>query len=202
MVLRTITLLSIVKKIACTAVKATTVKENQMRPKLYVLMVVAVTMSAFLMMPLKASSDTSAQDEAHMKAGHQKVEGVVTDVKSGLYTVKTPTGTVTLSEKSSSRHGHGVPKVGDEMTLWLNESNMVIDAHPKGQAGKAHRFLSGKLTSLDNAKSEIKLSTSEGDKSFKIKPETRTFVDIAEGTPITIELNENGEVIDFHKDQR
>ena len=173
-----------------------------MRPKLYVLMVVAVTMSALLMMPLNAASQTPDQDETNMKAGHKKVEGVVTDVKSGLYTVKTPGGTLTLSEKASTRHGHAAPKVGDELTLWVNESNMVIDAHPKGQGGKAHRFLSGKLTSLDNVKSEIKLSTSEGDKRFKIKPETRTFVDIAEGTPITVELNENGEVIDLHKDQR
>jgi hypothetical protein len=172
-----------------------------MRPKLYVLTVIAATMSALLMMPLNATSQTPDQDEAHMKAGHKKVEGVVTDLKSGLYTVKTPSGTLTLSEKASARHGHA-PKVGDELTLWVNESNMVIDAHPKGQGAKKHRFLSGKLTSLDNVKSEIKLSTSEGDKRFKIKPETRTFVDIAEGTPITVELNENGEVIDLHKDQR
>jgi len=172
-----------------------------MRPKYYVLIVVALTMSALLMMPLYATSQTPDQDEAHIKAGHQKVEGVVTDVKSGLYTVKTPTGTLTLSEKASGRHGHA-PKVGDELTLWVNENNMVIDAHPKGQAGKTHRFLSGKLTSLDNVKSEIKLSTPEGDKRFKIKPETRSFADIAEGTPVTVELNENGEVIDLHKDQR
>jgi hypothetical protein len=171
-----------------------------MRPKYSVLMV-AVTMSALLLMPLNATSQTPEQDEAHMKAGHKKVEGVVTDLKSGLYTVKTPGGTLTLSETASTRHGHP-PKVGDELTLWVNESNMVIDAHPKGQGGKAHRFLSGKLTSLDNVKSEIKLSTPEGDKRFKIKPETRTFVDIAAGTPITVELNENGEVIDLHKDQR
>jgi hypothetical protein len=86
------------------------------------------------------------------------------------------------------------------MTLWVNESNIIIDAHPKGKAGKGHRFISGKLTSLDNVKSEIKLSTGDGNKSFKIKPETRTFVDLADGTPVTIELNEAGEVIDIHRD--
>ena|SRR3989442_801095 len=94
------------------------------------------------------------------------------------------------------------PKVGDEMTLWVNESNMVIDAHPKSQAAKAHRFISGTLTNLDNVKSKITLSTPEGVKSFKIKPETRNFAEISNGTSVTVELNERGEVIDVHREQR
>ena len=43
-----------------------------------------------LMTPLAAQSDTADPEEvAHMKSGHQKVEGGVTEIKSGLYTVKT-----------------------------------------------------------------------------------------------------------------
>ena len=138
-----------------------------------------------------------------MKSGHKKVEGVVIDMKSGLYTVKTPTGaTLTLTEAAAVRHGHGVPKVGDEMTLWVNEGNMVIDAHMKGQSGTPHRFISGTLTSIDNSKSQLTLSTSGGEKNFKLKPESRMFRDIAAGAPVTIELNETGEVIDLHKDKQ
>jgi tRNA threonylcarbamoyladenosine modification (KEOPS) complex Pcc1 subunit len=88
------------------------------------------------------------------------------------------------------------------MILWVSENNIVIDAHPKGQTAKAHRSISGELVNLDNVKSEIKLSTSQGETTLKIKPETRSFVDLAKGTPVTIELNENGEVIDVHRDQR
>lgn len=157
--------------------------------------------AAVLMTPANAQSEAVNQDEAHVKAGHIKVEGVVTDVKSGLYTVKTPTGTMTLDEKTATGHGRGTPKIGDELTLWVNESNMVIDAHPKEQVGKVHRFLSGKLAALDNRKSQVTLLTPEGEKSFKIKPQTRTFAEIAIGTPVTVELNEAGEVIDLHKDQ-
>ena len=162
----------------------------------------SVLVAAVMNMPVDARSQTSDPDEAHLKAGHKKVEGVVSEIKSGLYTVKTPTGSYTLSENAALRHGLDGPKVGDEITLWVNEANMVIDAHPKDQAAKAHRFVSGKLSSLDNVKSEIKLATADGEASFKIKPETRTFVDLVEGTPVTIELNEKGEVIDIHKDQR
>ncbi|MDO8630974.1 MAG: hypothetical protein Q7R41_10825 [Phycisphaerales bacterium] len=157
-----------------------------------------------LMIPVDAQSDTADPDEvAHMKAGHKKVEGVVTDVKSGLYTVTTPTGaTLTLSEEAAVRHGHGAPKVGDKMTLWVNEGNMVMDARPKGQPGKPPRFISGTLASIDNGKLQITLSTSAGEKSFKLKRESRMFRDIAVGTPVTIEVNEMGEVIDLHKDKK
>ena len=157
-----------------------------------------------LMTPLAAQSDTADPEEiAHMKSGHKKVEGVVTEVKSGLYTVKTPTGaTLTLTEAAAVRQGHDVPKVGDEMTLWVNEGNMVMDVHTKGQPGHAHRFISGTLASIDYAKSQMTLSTSGGEKNFKLKPESRMFKDIAAGAQVTIEVNETGEVIDLHKDKK
>src|SRR2546423_423754 len=84
---------------------------------------------AVLMTPLAAQSDPADPEEvAHMKAGHKKVEGVVTEVKSGLILVKASTGaTLTLTENAAVRTGKTVPKVGDQMTLWVNEGNMVMD---------------------------------------------------------------------------
>jgi len=159
---------------------------------------------AVLMIPLDAQSDPADPEEvAHMKAGHQKVEGVVTEVKSGLYTVKSPTGaTLTLTEAAAVRHGQSAPKVGDEMTLWVNEGNMVIDARPKGHPGKAPRFITGTLASIDNGKSKMTLATSGGEKSFNLRPESRMFRDIAVGSEVTIEVNDTGEVIDIHKDKK
>ena len=157
-----------------------------------------------LMTPLAAQSDPADPEEvAHIKAGHKKVEGVVTEVKSGLYTVKTPTGgTLTLTEAAAVRHGHSAPKVGDEMTLWVNEGNMVMAAHPKGQPGKAPRFITGTLASIDNGKSKMTLSTSGGEKSYNLRPESRMFRDIAVGSEVTVEVNDTGEVIDIHKDKK
>jgi len=157
-----------------------------------------------LMTPLAAQSDpTDLEEVDRMKAGHQKVEGVVTEVKSGLYTVKTSTGaTLTLTEAAAVRHGHTAPKVGDEMTLWVNEGNMVMDARPKGQPGKGPRFITGTLASIDNGKSQMTLATSGGDKSFNLRPESRMFRDIAVGSEVTVEVNDTGEVIDIHKDKK
>jgi hypothetical protein len=158
--------------------------------------------TALLMSPLNAQSDPADPEEvAHIKAGHKKVEGVVIEMKSGLYKVKTATGaTMTLTETASIRHGHGVPKIGDEMTLWVNEGNMIIDARPKGHPDNASHFISGTLTSIDYAKSEMKLATSEGEKDFKLKRESRMFKQIPSGSQVTIQVNDTGEVIDLHND--
>jgi len=156
-----------------------------------------------LMTPLAAQSDTADPEEvAHMKSGHKKIEGVVSEVKSGLYTVKTSTGaTLTLTEAAAFREGRDIPKVGDEMTLWVNEGNMVIDARPKGQPGKAPRFITGTLASIDNGTSQMTLSTSGEERGFRLRPESRMFRDIAVGTQVTIEVNDTGEVIDIHKNK-
>lgn len=172
--------------------------------KIFSIFSLFVIPAAVLMIPVDAQSDPADPDEvAHMKAGHKKVEGVVTDVKSGLITVKTPTGaTLTLTQDTAARTGKAAPKVGDDMILWVNEGNMVMDASLKGQPVKAPRFFSGTLAAIDNGKSQLTLSTSGGTKSFKLKPESRMFRDIAVGTPVTIEVNESGEVIDIHKDKK
>ena len=172
--------------------------------KIFSLFSVFVIPVAVLLIPLDAQSDPADPEEvAHMKAGHQKVEGVVTEVKSGLYTVKIHTGaTLTLTEAAAFRQGRDVPKVGDEMTLWVNEGNMVMDARLKGQPGKAPRFISGTLSSIDNGKSQMTLSTSRGERGYSLRPESRMFRDIAVGTQVTIEVNDTGEVIDIHKDKK
>jgi hypothetical protein len=157
-----------------------------------------------LMTPLVARSNpTDFAEVAHMKAGHQKVEGVVSEAKSGLYTVKTSTGaTLTLTESAAVREGHRAPKVGDELTLWVNEGNMVIDARPKGHPGKAPHFITGTLASIDNGTSQMVLATSKGEKTYHLKRESRMFRDIAVGTEVTIEVNDTGEVIDIHRDRK
>ena len=175
-----------------------------MNRKLFSLFSLFMISAALLMIPLGAQADPANPEEvAHMKAGHKKVEGVVSEVRSGLYTVKTSTGaTLTLAESVAVRYGRDLPKVGDAMTLWVNEGNMVMDARLKGQPDTAPRFISGKLVSIDYGKSQMTLSTSGGEKNFKLKPESRMFKDMAVGSHVTIEMNEMGEVIDLHKDKQ
>ena len=175
-----------------------------MLPKIFSVISLFIIPVAVLIIPLEAQSDPADPEEvAHMKAGHKKVEGMVTEVKSGLIIVKSSTGaTLTLTEAAALRQGKAVPKVGDEMTLWVNEGNMVMAAYPKGQPGKAPRFIAGTLLSIDNGKSQMTLSTSGGERGYSLRPESRMFRDIAVGSEVTIEVNEMGEVIDLHKDKK
>jgi hypothetical protein len=79
---------------------------------------------------------------------------------------------------------------------------MVMAANPKGQPGKAPRFITGTLSSIDNGKSQMTLSTSGEERGYSLRPESRMFRNIAVGSEVTIEVNEMGEVIDIHKDRK
>ena len=155
------------------------------------------------MSSLDAQANPADSEEiAHMKAGQTMVEGVVTQMKSGLYTVRTATGTnYTLAESVEVRYGRDVPKVGDEMILWINEDNDVLDASKKGADNLSPRFISGNLVSINYGRSVLTLSVAGGEESFKLRPESRTFREFAVDTPVTIAVNKEGEVIDIHVDK-
>ena len=163
---------------------------------------IAVGALGLIAMFLMAHSDLRAQiaeqADEHAKMGHIIVSGVVKEVKSDVYTLKTPTGLLTLNQNAAERHGHGVPKVGDEMTLLVDENNAVIDAHPKGQEGK-HEFVTGKLIRLDRMDKRVKISTPQGEKTFPLERLELKAKGLDEGAPITVELNEAGTAIDVHR---
>ena len=102
---------------------------------LFSLFVVPATV--LVMSPSAQADPATAEEVVHMRAGQQKVEGVVTGVKSGHYTVKMSTGaTFTLAESAAVPYSRDLPRVGDEITLWVDEGIMVMDVRPNGQPGK------------------------------------------------------------------
>lgn len=140
---------------------------------------------------------SSSAAEEH-QGSHKTITGVVTQGAGGLG-IRTPQGsTYQLNENQSRRHGHEPFKEGDEVSVIVDENNIVIDMHPKGQEGK-HQFVTGRLIHLGKMQKEIKLQTPEGEKVFPLAHlETKTK-GLAEGTPVTVELNEAGTVIDLHR---
>ena len=90
-------------------------------------------------------------------------------------------------------------KVGDEITVWVTENNAVIDAYPKGAARPHHRWVRGNLTYTSGNQEAITLWTPEGKKDFVVKQNQSKFGSFAEGSPITVQLNDKGEVIDVHR---
>lgn len=116
-----------------------------------------------------------------------------------MISVKTPTGLYTISAKTAPADA----AVGDEVSLWLNEGNMVIDHHGKEKNMKGtHRLIFGKLIYTGRTKNQIKFSTPEGEKVFPLERLDVKTKSIAEGSQIVVELNEAGTVIDLWKAQR
>ena len=80
--------------------------------KLFLLFSLFVIPVIVVMTPLPARSDAADPEEvAHMKAGHQKVEGIVTELKSGLIIIKSSNGaTLTLTESGGLSSRQTRPK--------------------------------------------------------------------------------------------
>ena len=153
----------------------------------------AALMAAALGFPATA---ISAEQGAH--PGHRELQGVVVE-KAGALAVKTPDGaTYQLNESRSKRHGHEPPKVGDEVTVVLDENNLVSEIHPKGSK-IAHRYVTGKLIHVGKMKPEIKLKTAQGEQVFPLEKQVVKTEPIEEGAMVTVELNEAGSVIDLHR---
>jgi len=126
---------------------------------------------------------------------HMKVSGVVSKVQSGLTTVKTSWGSMTIASKFTPK----TLEVGEEVEMQVNENNAVIDVHRKGDRTHDHRFVSGNLTYTSADRREIKLWTPEGEKMFDVQAGRSKMASLEEGTPVTIELNEAGNMIDIHR---
>lgn len=135
------------------------------------------------------------EGEQHRKGTHMKVSGVVSKVQSGLVTVKTPWGTMTFT----SATGPQKLEVGEEVEMQVNENNAVIDVHRKGAPAHFHRYVTGNFTYTAPDRKEIKLWTPEGEKTFDVQSGRSKMSTLEEGTPVTIELNEAGKVIDIHR---
>src|SRR5262250_2971577 len=112
--------------------------------KFLLLASIFVVSIALFTIPHEAQADSADPGEiARMKSRHTKAEGIVTDVRSGLYTVKTSTGTYyTLAESVAARYGQEKPKVGDEMILFINEGNDIMDARKKGAHAEELQYMS------------------------------------------------------------
>ena len=129
-------------------------------------------------------------------APHHTLQGTVVE-KGGSLAVKVPNGTTyQLNENRALRHGHEIPKIGDEVTVVIDENNMVLEVHPKNTQG-AHRFVTGEIVSIGVLQREIRLKTPEGEQTFPLEKQEMTS-SIKDGAVVTAEVNEAGSVIDLH----
>lgn len=157
--------------------------------------IVAVVVSGAVV--LGAFSLAMADDKGKGNAAHKHFKGEVIEGGGGL-AIKTREGTTyQLSENEARRQGRQF-KVGDKVEVSVNENNAIVDVHLEGEKG-THKFVTGKLVHVGKMNKEIKLQTAEGDQTFPLLLQETKTKGLAEGTEVTVELNEAGTVIDLHK---
>ena len=134
-------------------------------------------------------TEMAACDKRH----HCKVmlHGTVRKIKDRMIFIKTPV----VEYEIPANIAPGDTAVGDEMTLWVYENNVVLNYHRAGES-LFRRFVTGTLKYADGTKSHIRLWTPEGEKTFLL-PRTEKANHLQEGRLITLEVSEAGTALDL-----
>jgi hypothetical protein len=144
----------------------------------------------------------SALAEQAGSGSHLAVPGTISEIRSGVLFVAIPFGSQprVVSRIHADRVGLHEARVGDQLTLWVDEGNVLSDVHAAGFAGHRHRIIAGRLNYADQFWSEIKLSTPEGTERFEVDALAGSKLSMMrEGAPVTVELDEDNVVIDIHR---
>lgn len=152
---------------------------------------------ALLLVPAVPAAAFHPEESA--SALHQKLTGVVSKITDGVVFVKTPVGQVSFGANFAARGGFADAQVGQEVTLWISGNNTVLDVRKKGEAEPVYRLMTGDLLFTSDLKDEILLRTPEGEKQFPVERGKSKLSAIMAGEPVTVELNQAGDMIDIHR---
>jgi hypothetical protein len=124
---------------------------------------------------------------------HILLKGTVTKLKSNFIFYRTPLGVVPVSSKTGVRNA----KVGQEMTLWADGGNVAIDLTSPGAASPSRRFITSRLTFAGGEKTAVSIWTPEGQRTFPADHAKNALSRTKDGTLVTLELNEKGNVVEI-----
>lgn len=120
--------------------------------------------------------------------------GTISKLKSNFIFFRTPIGIVNVNAKIGIKNA----KVGQTMTLWMHDHHVVADLAPSKDAAPTRRFVTGPFEFATSDRSSVRLWTPEGDQTYPTDRGKGALTGKKEGTPITVELNGAGDVVQFH----
>lgn len=132
---------------------------------------------------------------------HKELATTVEKIESGLMFFKPTAGLRhrAISIKKAERMGLHEAKAGDEVTLVVDEGNVLLDVHKKGTPAAGHRLLVGTLSYADPFWEVVELSTPEGSQSLAVDTLAGSKLSVLqEGQQVRVELDEDNMVIDIH----
>lgn len=90
-------------------------------------------------------------------------------------------------------------KVGDEVIVTLDESNVLLDIHDPSRPIHRHRVLFGNLAYVDSFWEVVEIFTGEGLESFSVDSLTSSKLGtLKEGALVRAELDEANVMVDIH----
>ena len=126
---------------------------------------------------------------------HLLLTGTVSKLKSNFIFIRTPIGVVNVNAKIGIKNA----KVGQVLTLHIHQHHVVADLAAQNAAAPAHRFVTGPLQFATPEHKSVRLWTPDGEQTYPTDRGRTALAGVKEGHPITVELNGQGRVIDFHR---
>ena len=125
---------------------------------------------------------------------HVLLSGTVSKLKSNFIFFKTPVGVINVNAKIGIKNA----KVGQTMTLHVHHHSVVADLTPANGTAPIRRFITGPLEFSTPDRTGVKFWTPAGEQTFPTDRGKSALAGVKEGSPITVELNGDGTVVDFH----
>ncbi|MCS6293308.1 MAG: hypothetical protein H8J66_09570 [Nitrospira sp.] len=125
---------------------------------------------------------------------HVLLSGTVSKLKSNFIFLKTPVGVINVNAKIGIKNA----KVGQTMTLHVHHHSVVADLTPANGTAPTRRFITGPLEFSTPDRTGVRFWTPAGEQTFPTDRGKSALAGAKEGSPITVELNGDGMVVDFH----
>lgn len=126
---------------------------------------------------------------------HLLLTGTISKMKSNFIFFKTPIGIVNVNTKIGIKNA----KIGQTMTLHMHDDYVVADLAASSDSALIRRFVTGPLDFAAPDHTTVRLWTPEGDQTYPVGMGKSVLNGAREGTPITVELNGQGEVVELHR---
>ena len=126
---------------------------------------------------------------------HVLLTGTISKLKSNFIFFRTPIGIINVNAKIGIKNA----KVGQTMTLWMHDHHLVADLSASSNSGLIRRFITGPLEFATPDRASVKLWTPEGEQTYPADFGKAALNGSREGTPITLELDGQGDIVEFHR---
>ncbi|MEK9141841.1 MAG: hypothetical protein AAB308_12380, partial [Nitrospirota bacterium] len=126
---------------------------------------------------------------------HLLLTGTISKMKSNFIFFKTPIGIVNVNTKIGIKNA----KIGQTMTLHMHNDCVVADLAASSDSALIRRFITGPLEFATADRASVRLWTPEGEQTYPADPGKSTLNGAREGTPITLELDGQGDILEFHR---